>query len=283
MRQPLAEGRYLLVLEEGETVDDDQAELLALQLERDQPEAVELRLRRELGHACLWRRQIRVIRPGAETLLGKPAREPSTSLEAPIIRQPAATAAFELGEALARLGHDPDDPYALLVAGHAQLAAADPLAACRFLERALRLTPDQPEWRAPVHNALAEAHLACGAPLEAEPHLRASVALVPEQWQGWALIAEHHLSCLRHADVIEVTAHLLEVGHTRLHWDRCPDRASLLAQLGMAELLRHRPSDACRHLRQALDLELADEEQRRTAEKYLGMAERMVARGSMPS
>lgn len=179
-----------------------------------------------------------------------------------------------LDGALSVLEREPDNAFYLYHAGIGHLTLGEPEKATPWLERALRHANDG---EAPVVlNALAQACFDLKTHREAERHLRRSVELEPRQHHGWGLLADVLLLAQRHAEAILALRHALEVGQSALHTDVQPDRAVLLMKLGMCELLTHEPELAVKNLDAALTLGGLSDADRATAERYRGMAQRML-------
>jgi tetratricopeptide (TPR) repeat protein len=129
-----------------------------------------------------------------------------------------------------------------------------------------------------ILNAMAQAHYDQQEHAEAEKLLLQSVAEQPAQVHGHRLLADILLLSQRHQQAIVSLRTLLAVEQSRLHTDVSPEPAVLFLKLGMCELLCHEPQKAIEHLSHALALGALDQEERTTAERYRGMAERMLAK-----
>ncbi len=186
-----------------------------------------------------------------------------------------------LQSALEVLRNEPDDPFYLYHAGLGHLTLDHAVEAIPLLERAAEHTP-APIARAPVLNALAQAHFDIEQRQLAEKRLRESTALCPTQYHGWAMLADLYLRSDRHGEAIVALQSCLGVKTSALHTDICPDRAVLLMKLGLAQLLTGNAQQALNNLETCLAAGLPTAEQRATAERYLALARRMSSAAPGP-
>jgi tetratricopeptide (TPR) repeat protein len=179
-----------------------------------------------------------------------------------------------LRSALEVLQTEPDDPFYLYHAGLGHLTLDQAADAIPLLERAAEHTPAAIA-KAPVLNALAQAHFDIEQRQQAEKHLRESTLLCPTQYHGWAMLADIYLRSDRHREAIDALQSCLGVKTSELHTDICPDRAVLFMKLGLAQLLTGKAQLALNNLETCLAGDLPTAEQRATAERYLALARRM--------
>ncbi len=178
-----------------------------------------------------------------------------------------------LDAALKVLVEHPDDGFYLYHAGLGHLTLGETDIALKWLERALRHTEAGPP-RAPVLNAIAQAHYDRDEHRAAEVKLRASVAACPEQHHGWALLGDLMLLQQRHAEAARAFRELFAHPRSAIHTDFAPHPAVARMKLGLASLLDHDPVAACDALTAALGADLPAA-QRPTAERYLKLAREM--------
>lgn len=180
-----------------------------------------------------------------------------------------------LDAALEVLVDHPDDGFYLYHAGLGYLTLGETKTALKWLERALRHT-EAGVARAPVLNAIAQAHYDRNEHRAAEVKLRTSLATCPNQHHGWALLGDLMLVQQRHAEAAGAFRELFAHPRSSIHTDFGPHPAVARMKLGLAALLDHDPHTAQEALEAALgaDLPVAH---RPTAERYLKLATDMAA------
>lgn len=176
--------------------------------------------------------------------------------------------------ALEVLKREPDNGFYLYQAGVGYLLVGQVDSGVRFLERSLRFIDRHN--RPSVLNALAQAHYDSGAHDETERWLAQSTAACPQQIHGWALLADLYLLGNRHGKAIDALQQCLDVTTSQLNNDVSPPRSVLLLKLGLSQLLTRSAHAAKRSLHEAIALGLTAEQQA-TAERYLGLADKMGA------
>lgn len=123
------------------------------------------------------------------------------------------------------------DPYRLRVAAAVLEDARDPATGVRFLERALRLSPEN----ASAHRELGRLYMQRGQPLEARPHLEKAVALAPEDAENWIGLVKVTTAMQDAAGLNR--ALLAGLSH-------CPDSPSLHLERGRQLLAERKISEA---------------------------------------
>jgi tetratricopeptide (TPR) repeat protein len=175
--------------------------------------------------------------------------------------------------ALAVLAEEPNNGFYLYHAGFACLTLGRREEAQQWLERALRFS-EPGMAQVAILNALGQTHYDDRNMAAATLALKSSTEICPEQFYGWALLADIELQSNRHEQAIVALERCLAVRTSRLNTDITPSRAILAMKLGLSQVLSHRPAEAKKWLEEALATGLPPEHEA-TARRYLPLAEKL--------
>ncbi|MEM1034350.1 MAG: glycosyltransferase [Myxococcota bacterium] len=290
-----ARGRFVLVLDADEALVAATAPELIATLEGDAVDALDVTIESVLpGDKLQVHHYLRVFRRYPDVAFHYAIHEqiwPSLAPHAPVVAASGVRLrhfGYALDEAtldgkrqrnleaaLRVLEDHPDDGYYLFHAGLAHLNRGATDDALAWLERALAHTDAGPA-RAPVLNAIAQAHYDRGDDRAAEVKIRASLRTTERQHHAWALLGDLLLRNDRPAEAADAFTGLLgSRGPSAIHTDFAPPWALAHLKHGLAALLAGDRDDiAMRALRRALDLGLD--------EPHLSSARRHLARGAPP-